>query len=324
MSRNEEALRFCGVDRWHKAGYTGKRGLSATGERFDPKGTLLDGWVDDPFCGQYTQNLDDAHAYHTAYIHHVFAPGRKMVMLPYRFSEFQKYSVDYIKTRDVDCMFLSVSSDTNGRQFDPFLLDLPHLSYFSAAGNDGTGRFNQLLLAEGIYGVGAIEVPSLKIPSYTSEADDVDFCAPTALTVDFVNGVTYTFNGTSCSTPALCGMAACVNDFFLEKTGKPLTKTQMYQFFKDCAKDVGAQGKDPKCGWGIPVLPDPATVDIEQYIGGTHAMFSDIQNHWAKEYIEKAAKDGVVNGFSDGTFRPDEPLTRAQFCKIYCESKKEG
>ena len=25
---------------------------------------------------------------------------------------------------------------------------------------------------------------------------------------------------------------------------------------------------------------------------------------------------GVVNGFSDGTFRPDVPLTRAQFCKI--------
>lgn len=30
--------------------------------------------------------------------------------------------------------------------------------------------------------------------------------------------------------------------------------------------------------------------------------------------IEWAAAEGIVRGFSDGTFRPDEPLTRAQMC----------
>lgn len=44
--------------------------------------------------------------------------------------------------------------------------------------------------------------------------------------------------------------------------------------------------------------------------------FSDIQNHWAKENIEKADRKGIINGFDDGTFRPDEPVTRAQLCAI--------
>ena len=46
------------------------------------------------------------------------------------------------------------------------------------------------------------------------------------------------------------------------------------------------------------------------------ARFIDTENHWAKESIEKAADKGVVNGFDDGSFKPDEPITRAQLCAI--------
>jgi len=46
------------------------------------------------------------------------------------------------------------------------------------------------------------------------------------------------------------------------------------------------------------------------------AKFTDIEGHWAKESIEKAANVGAVSGYDDGTFRPDEPLTRAQIAKI--------
>ena len=40
--------------------------------------------------------------------------------------------------------------------------------------------------------------------------------------------------------------------------------------------------------------------------------FSDIKGHWAKAYIERAAELGWINGFQDGTFRPDAYITRAQ------------
>lgn len=41
--------------------------------------------------------------------------------------------------------------------------------------------------------------------------------------------------------------------------------------------------------------------------------FSDVkETSWAAPYIATAAKKGWINGFNDGTFRPNEPITRAQ------------
>lgn len=40
--------------------------------------------------------------------------------------------------------------------------------------------------------------------------------------------------------------------------------------------------------------------------------FTDIKGHYAEEHIKKLAECGIVNGHEDGTFRPDEPVTRGQ------------
>ncbi|MDB9513219.1 S-layer homology domain-containing protein [Kamptonema animale CS-326] len=45
-------------------------------------------------------------------------------------------------------------------------------------------------------------------------------------------------------------------------------------------------------------------------------MFSDIQNHWAKECILQLAERSLVKGYSDGKFRPEAPLTRAEFASL--------
>ena len=46
------------------------------------------------------------------------------------------------------------------------------------------------------------------------------------------------------------------------------------------------------------------------------ARFTDTEGHWAERVIDKAADKGVVNGFDDGSFHPDEAITRAQLCAI--------
>ncbi len=50
--------------------------------------------------------------------------------------------------------------------------------------------------------------------------------------------------------------------------------------------------------------------------------FSDIDNHWAKDNILNAAKTGYINGFPDGTFRPDEHMTREQYIKTILEYQR--
>ena len=44
----------------------------------------------------------------------------------------------------------------------------------------------------------------------------------------------------------------------------------------------------------------------------TTADFSDIASHWAKDEISAAANNGWINGYTDGTFRPDNNITRAE------------
>ena len=40
--------------------------------------------------------------------------------------------------------------------------------------------------------------------------------------------------------------------------------------------------------------------------------FSDITGHWAQKSIELAAGNGWINGYTDGTFRPNNKITRAE------------
>ena len=52
-----------------------------------------------------------------------------------------------------------------------------------------------------------------------------------------------------------------------------------------------------------------------RFIGGKYQgdnRFSDIDGHWAAEYINRASKYGWIKGYEDGTFKPDRDITRAE------------
>jgi len=44
--------------------------------------------------------------------------------------------------------------------------------------------------------------------------------------------------------------------------------------------------------------------------------FPDIKGHWAESSINNAVKKGYVGGYPDGSFRPENTLTRAEFMKM--------
>lgn len=55
---------------------------------------------------------------------------------------------------------------------------------------------------------------------------------------------------------------------------------------------------------------------VDQPPGQTTAFRDVAANYWAKNYIEALASQNIIAGFPDGTFRPNEPVTRAQFATI--------
>ena len=58
--------------------------------------------------------------------------------------------------------------------------------------------------------------------------------------------------------------------------------------------------------WGLPYA----------YAGTEVFGFYDIKGHWAEEEIEKLIDAGLVNGYTDGTFRPDNTIKRSEFVKL--------
>lgn len=63
--------------------------------------------------------------------------------------------------------------------------------------------------------------------------------------------------------------------------------------------------------------PDPsATATPQETENPVTSMFDDTLNHWAKDYIDRLASDGIVNGTGERIFEPDGNITRAQFAQM--------
>ena len=75
-------------------------------------------------------------------------------------------------------------------------------------------------------------------------------------------------------------------------------------------------------------LKDSKTIEVIKYlesIGFTvyyedqsvQIQFNDIKGHWAQSQIISFVSNGYVGGYPDGTFKPNNSITRAEFIKIF-------
>ncbi|HKP51595.1 MAG TPA: peptidoglycan DD-metalloendopeptidase family protein [Chloroflexia bacterium] len=86
------------------------------------------------------------------------------------------------------------------------------------------------------------------------------------------------------------------------------------------ADNLGAAGPPG----GLPYYR-PHENKCQDFEGGTYCedegytpfRYSDVPiNYWAHRYVQWATREGIVGGYSDGTFRPTNFVTRAQFSKM--------
>ncbi|MGE5381246.1 MAG: S-layer homology domain-containing protein, partial [Methylocystaceae bacterium] len=45
-------------------------------------------------------------------------------------------------------------------------------------------------------------------------------------------------------------------------------------------------------------------------------QFTDLNNHWAEDFVNKLIAKGVINGYPDGSFKPEQTMTRAEFITV--------
>ena len=66
----------------------------------------------------------------------------------------------------------------------------------------------------------------------------------------------------------------------------------------------------------VSAITSPYIVAVKSDGGGSDLAFTDINGHWAADFINALAKQGLISGFKDGSFKPDEKMTRAQYAAL--------
>lgn len=347
LSTNSKNRQVTGVQNFHDAGYYGERVHAASLECWSMDRYNPDGLCDNPL----NYNSATTHGMHTAACFFQVAPKAHLSMFysAGRFksdgtyeSKIMSDALPYAKEHGITAMFasLSLAGNTNFRKdYGDELINMPDFCPCWAAGNDGEGSYGRMLEIDGVFGVGGFTTVNGKVEvighsgsSYTDYV--VDFCAPFDVHYQITKGMDGLCSGTSAATPWLCGMICLVNDFFIDKTGKPLTREKMMQFLKDYSKDIEEEGQDTRSGWGVPCLPKPSEIDVAKYatVDEPEESEPDVNpnpdpeptpepepepedpkptypgvSDWALEAWDKAAQNGII----DGT-RPTDNITRQE------------
>lgn len=69
-----------------------------------------------------------------------------------------------------------------------------------------------------------------------------------------------------------------------------------------------------------PEAPGPTATVSPPGAAAGHSRFTDVTGHWAAAYIEALANRGLVKGYENGLYRPNEAITRAQFAAMVAAS----
>ena len=57
----------------------------------------------------------------------------------------------------------------------------------------------------------------------------------------------------------------------------------------------------------------------------TQVAFTDVpNNYWAQTFIQELASRNIIKGFPDGSFRPNDPVTRAQFAALLSQAMNKS
>lgn len=78
----------------------------------------------------------------------------------------------------------------------------------------------------------------------------------------------------------------------------------------DAAENIDAAAE--KVGQVI----DDTKESIDQAVEAIKVILSDLDNHWAKQYIDELIGRKVVSGYPDGTFKPNASISVSEFTKI--------
>lgn len=218
----------------------------------------------------------------------------------------------------------------------------------AAAGNDGVDSVGYPAAIPGVIAVGATSYMDARW-LYSNTGTALDLVAPGYDVISYSRGSdsgVARWQGTSFSAPLVAGVAA-----LMRSVNQSLSAGDISTLLNQTADDLGTDGWDQAFGWGlldaeeavalamtggattttkVPISTTTTTVPptttststtsttLASTTTTTLTRFSDVSAgatpYWAE--INELAGLGIVSGYEDGLFHPDDQLKRQQFAKL--------
>ncbi|HZJ99221.1 MAG TPA: S-layer homology domain-containing protein [Tissierellaceae bacterium] len=328
IPQNKAEFKNMNLDYWHSKGYTGKGTnvvvLDVTGKPFKENNII------NPL--QYLEMYDKKGGHKTM----VCAVLREMLpdatIYAMRFnSAYDDECIDWIiKNKNmIDVVNCSFSTTTFGLERLMRLKDTD-IPIMISVGNDGKPKVNKTAQLPFGTNIGAWQEYGDRITSYSNYGEDLDFMGYSHINyISPNNGNVVSFSGTSCSAPVASALISIYGQHFREIMGRKMTRQETFEFQLRYVDDKLTSGRDDESGYGLLRLPDHIP-ELKKHIQKPEEpekeidimKFTDIKGHWAEQEIEYIAEKGYINGYEDGTFKPDKVITRAEICTML--AKMEG
>lgn len=211
--------------------------------------------------------------------------------------------IDWAIQNNLDVINLSLTSDT-GSYFLELVLEEAYnrgILVIAASGNAYTALPSNVdVLYPARYGsviaVGAVN-SSNKKSTFSYFGPSLEFVAPGESIYSTFTQPDYEYRyGTSMAAPYVSGIMALYIQAYPELTNK-----EIRQIAQGTAYDLGDPGKDNSYGYGL----------IQAPVG--QSVFVDVSiNQWYADEISYLYEKGIVTGYDNLKFRPNQPVTRAE------------
>lgn len=323
IPQNKAEFDKLNITKWHKSGYTGKGAtivvLDVSGDPF-PKDRVI----------EPLRHLDGAkyswgHKTQTCAVAREILPDVNIYAFKWN-SGFKQEIIQWVREHQdeidvINCSFATTNSDyKNLLAFEEF--DIPFVVAVGNTGNSYVGKIAELPF---VFGIGAWVGRYDRLDPDSNYGELMDFVTYTNIyynNSDCTNTVLFT--ATSCASAVASSMIALYSGYRREQGLSKMTRQEAFEFMLLNVDDKLTPGRDDESGFGLFRLPNEIipleekedTPIIPPEKESDTMEFKDTNNHWAKEYIAFLVDKGEMNGYPDGTFKPDNPLTRAEYASM--------
>lgn len=306
----EQYFEFLGITKFWDAGYLGKNARIMSGELIEEDYISTGEWSSITCPKGYS--ADNLHGSEVMRIMLDICPNASYFSYPMDYSKGKSSCIDYIVENDIHLFTTSKIKPSVNKDLETLIQHAidKGCTFFSAGGNTNDEGVYGMAKSEKFLAIGVADIVNDKVvrvnPSPISEELDYVMLPPYG-------------RWTSWCSPTFTAMCGLVQDFFIQNTGRALSREELIKFIDDNVIDIEEEGFDIKSGKGLFILPNPADIDIYKYVGGGTMQISktglDLIKQW--EGCRLTAYQDIVGVWTIGygTTNADKSITGTEIKK---------